>query len=200
MATKHLTNSPLAKTLLLFGVTLSVIVISLFFAIGHHDDLDNRVQYSLIDHRGQTVSQKHFAGRYQLVFFGFTSCQMVCPTQMHKLTRVMFALDQSNTGHKVYPQFITVDPERDTPEKISNYLEHFHERIVGLTGSRQSLSATADSFKTLLAEAPNQPEPGYQIQHSSLIYIVDPFSRVVDYLNFETDVNSMVDKIQSYLQ
>lgn len=199
MLSHSLTKSPLAKTFLLFGITLCVIVASLFFMIGHHDDLQNRVQYSLTDHRGQKVTEKHFAGRYQLVFFGFTSCEMVCPTQMYKLTQVMYALDQAGNSHKVNPLFITVDPERDTPDKIATYLGNFHERIVGLTGSRQALSATADSFKTLLAEAPDQPEPGYQIQHSSLMYIVDPFSRIVDYLNFETDVDSMVQKIQIYL-
>ena len=199
MMSPSLMSSPLARSLLLFGITLGVILLSFVFMVGHHDDLNNRVRYSLTDHRGNAVNEKHFAGHHQLVFFGFTSCNRVCPTQMHKLTQVLHALDRAGDSQKVNPIFITVDPERDTPEKIAEYLEHFHERIVGLTGSRQALSATAASFKTLLAEAPAQPDPEYQIQHSSLVYVIDPFSRVVDYLSLESDIKTMVAKLQSYL-
>lgn len=192
-------SSPIAKTALLFTTVLGVIVLSMVFIVGHHDDLDNRVQFSLTDHAGNTVNEKNFAGRHQLVFFGFTSCKMICPTQMQKLTQVIHTLEQNGDGHKVNPLFITVDPERDNSEKIDAYLKHFHERITGLTGSREALSSAAESFKTLLADAPSKPEPGYQISHSSMVYVVDPFSRVVDYLSFDTGIDGMVEKLESLL-
>ena len=199
MTTQRIMNSPFTKTALLFFTTLFVIIVSMVFVVGHHDDLDNRIQFDLTNHLGHEVSERHFAGRYQLVFFGFTSCQMVCPTQMHKLTRLMSELDRQGQGNEINPIFITVDPERDTPEKISSYLDHFHNRIVGLTGSREQLTAAADAFKTLMADAPVNPEEGYQIQHSSVMYVVDPFSRVVDYISFNDDAEHMANKIQSYL-
>tara|TARA_B100000768_G_C11251923_1_gene364492 strand:- start:482 stop:1051 length:570 start_codon:yes stop_codon:yes gene_type:complete len=187
------------KTLLLFTAVLTVIVLSLVFIVGHHDDLQNRIQFSLTDHHGQSVNGTSFAGKHQLVFFGFTSCDMVCPTQLAKITDVMKILEEKGKAHRVNPLFITVDPERDSPEVIMEYLSHFDQRIVGLTGSREALESTTDAFKTLLASAPAMPQTGYQISHSSLVYIVDPFSRVIDYLPFESDTQAMANKLLNYL-
>ena len=192
-------SNAMVKTLLLFIAVLSVVVLSLVFTVGHHDDLENRVEFSLTDHHGKPASEKSFAGKHQIVFFGFTSCHMVCPTQLRRLTEVMAILEQKGQAHKIHPLFITVDPERDSPSVIKNYLSDFDPRVVGLTGSREALKSTADAFKTLLATAPVTAQPGYQISHSSLIYIVDPFSRVIDYLSFETDSKTMASKLQSYL-
>lgn len=191
--------NPLTKTALLFSTVLGIIVLSMVVMISNHDELENRVKFSLTDHNGNAVNEKDFAGRHQMVFFGFTSCQMICPTHMHKLTQILDALEEDGDAHKINPLFISVDPERDSPEKINDYLTHFHDRIIGLTGSRHELKTAADTFRTLLASAPTQAEPGYQISHSSIVYVVDPFSRVVDYLSFDNDTDIIVEKLQTYL-
>jgi len=85
------------KPLILFLVISGVVVSTFSFAVLHHDDGDNRVAFSLSDQHGKQTTQKDLAGRYQLVFFGFTSCPDICPTQMVKLSRLMKALDE--TGH-----------------------------------------------------------------------------------------------------
>ncbi len=134
-----------------------------------------------------------------MVFFGFTSCHSICPTQMSKLTQVMAALDESGHGRRITPVFISVDPERDSPEKVAAYLEYFDDRFVGLTGSRSALESAADSFKTLLENLPVERNGKYQITHSSVVYIVDPLSRIVDYVPGTTDHREMAEIIRDII-
>lgn len=192
-------NTPLIKSLLLFILILVVILSSFAFAVRQHEEADNRIRFSLLNHEGQRVTENNFAGRHQLVFFGFTSCESFCPTQMAKLTRVMYELESSGHDERITPIFISIDPERDTPEKINEYLKYFHEQFVGLTGSRLALKSTADSFKTFLSTAPVNPQEDYQITHSSVVYVVDPFNRIIDFIPFEEDVDVMTQRIKKLL-
>jgi len=153
----------------------------------------------LINQDEQRITQKDYAGRYQLVFFGFTSCKAICPLQMNKLTSVMNQLESNGHGNQVTPIFITVDPERDSAQKISEYLTFFHEKFVGLTGTRFALEKTADSFKTLLSKAPVNPDKDYQITHSSVVYLLDPYNRIIDFIPFAEGTDGMSERIQSYL-
>lgn len=191
-----MTASPTAKTAILFFVILGVIVSTFAFALWHHDDGDSRVQFQLTSHKGEVVSQDHLGGRHLLVFFGFTSCHDVCPTQMAKLTQVMADLDRTGHGNRITPVFISVDPERDTPEKVAAYLAYFDDRFVGLTGSRPALKSAADSFKTLLEDLNAEKSGDYQITHSSVTYIVDPFSRIVDYVPGAANYQAVAEKIR----
>lgn len=187
--------SPTAKTALLFFAILGVIAATFAVTVWRYET-DDRVQFQLTDQTGQTVTQNHLGGRHLMVFFGFTSCVDICPIQMAKLTRVMAELDQTGHGTRITPVFISVDPERDTPEKVAAYLEHFDRRFVGLTGSRAALEDAADSFRTLLAELPLERPEGYQIAHSSMVFIVDPFGRIVDFLPGTADHVATADKIR----
>lgn len=192
-------NTPWAKSLALFIAVLSVIVSTFTFVVLHHEDGDNRVAFALTNQDGQRMSQKDLAGRHLLVFFGFTSCRDICPTQMSKLTTVINALHDSGHGPRVTPVFISVDPERDDPNEVAEYLAHFHDDFIGLTGNRTALKQTADSFKTFLQAVPKDQIAGYQITHSSIIYVVDPFSRIVDYIPFEASHAAMVNQIRKIL-
>ena len=189
--------SPTTKTALLFFVVLGVIAVPFTMAVWHHEDGDARVQFRLTSHQGDTVTAADLGGKHLMVFFGFTSCHDVCPTQMAKLTQVMAALDASGRGRRVTPVFISVDPERDTPEKVAAYLEYFDHRFVGLTGSRTALANAADSFKTLLEDLSPEQTGDYQINHSAVVYLVDPFGRIVDVLPGSADHLAMADKVRA---
>ena len=191
--------SPGAKTAVLFLVILGVIVASFTFAVWLHEDTPSRIQFRLVSHEQEAVTAADLGGRHLMVFFGFTSCHMVCPTQMNKLTHVMAELDRTGHGTRITPVFISVDPERDTPEKVAAYLEYFDERFVGLTGPRAALKGAADSFKTLFEERSDTPTPDHQINHSTLVYIVDPFSRIVDYLPGSADHLAMAARIRELI-
>jgi len=192
-------KTPIIKSLILFALILAVVSVTFVFAILHHEDGENRVSYSLIDQNEQRISQKTYEGRYQLVFFGFTSCLAVCPLQMNKLTSVMNKLESGGHKNQVTPIFITVDPERDSPQKIKEYLTFFHEKFVGLTGTRFALQKTTDSFKTLLSKAPINQEKNYQITHSSVVYLLDPDNRIIDFIPFAEGTDGMSERIESFL-
>ena len=187
--------SPTAKTAILFFVILGVIATTFAITVWRHED-DSRVQFRLTDQTGQTVTRDHLGGRHLMVFFGFTSCVDICPIQMAKLTRVMAELDQTGHGSRITPVFISVDPERDSPERVAAWLEHFDDRFVGLTGSRAALEGAADSFRTLLEDLPAERPEGYQITHSTMTFVVDPFGRIVDFLPGTADPIAMAEKIR----
>ena len=191
--------SPAAKTAVLFLVILGVIVATFTFAVWLHEDDGSRVQFRLVSHERETLTATDLGGRHLMVFFGFTNCHMICPAQMSKLTEVMAELDRTGHGTRITPVFISVDPERDTPEKVAAYLEYFDERFVGLTGSRAALKGAADSFKTLFEDSSGETTPGHQINHSTLVYIVDPFSRIVDYLPGSADHLAMAARIREVI-
>ena len=191
--------SPWTKSLLLFAVTLTIVGASFTFVLLHHEDGDNRIAFSLTNQSGDRITQKNLAGKNLLVFFGFTSCRDVCPAQMSKLSNVMNSLDRSGHGKQITPVFISVDPERDSVEKVALYLKHFHASFIGLTGSRPALQSAADRFKTLLEKAPKQPIAGYQITHSSIFYIVDPYSRIIDFVPFAEPTADIVERVREHL-
>ena len=134
------------------------------------------------------------------MFFGFTNCHAICPTQMHKLSTVVTALDATGYRSSVTPVFVTVDPERDDAPRIADYLQNFHKDFVGLTGSRAALEHAAERFNTILAQAPDQAAPGFQLTHSSVVYVVDPYSQIVDYIPFDLEPEQMKQRIQANLQ
>ncbi|MBL6707897.1 MAG: SCO family protein [Pseudomonadales bacterium] len=194
-----MSTPPLAKTAIFFIAIFGFIVALFSLAVRHHDGGDNRVQFRLKDHNGETLSQDDLGGRHLLVFFGFTSCHDVCPTQMAKLTQAMAELDNSGHGNQVRPVFISVDPERDTPEKVAQFLTYFDNRFVGLTGSRMALKSAANSFKTLFADFAEQRSENYQITHSSVVFILDPFSRIVDYMPSTASAVAVAEKVREVL-
>ena len=183
---------------LLCGVAVSVIAATVAFAVLHSDDFDPRVQFSLTNHDGAAVSEQTYRGRYLLVYFGFTHCPKICPTQMAKLTQVVHRLDREPSGEPVLPVFITVDPKRDSAERIQSYLAHFHPRFTGLTGSRDALARAARSFKAYGARSSSAADDD-PARHSSAAYLVDPAGRIVTYIAADTNVARATQRIREYL-
>ena len=130
-------------------------------------------EFALTDHQGRKVSGRDYRGKWQLVFFGFTYCPDICPTTLAMVARVMDILGAEAEG--VTPLFITVDPDRDTPEVLAAYVSAFHPRMVGLTGSAAEIKSTAKAFRVYYAKAPQKDAPdGYLMGHSGLIYLMTP--------------------------
>ncbi|GLZ53500.1 SCO family protein [Actinomycetospora sp. NBRC 106378] len=141
-------------------------------------------RYRLLDHHGRAVTQDDFAGSYQLVFFGFTHCRMVCPRELAKLDDVLEALGP--LAERVQPLYISVDPERDTPEVMRAFLERHHPRFLGLTGTTQDAEAAREAFHVFARRGvdPEDPE-GYAVPHTTLTYLLDANG---DYLTHFADV------------
>jgi cytochrome oxidase Cu insertion factor (SCO1/SenC/PrrC family) len=132
--------------------------------------------FSLVDHTGRAVTERDFAGRWMLVFFGYSFCPDVCPTELATMTAAVDAMGPA--GEQVEPVFITVDPERDTPEHLANYVTLFHPRLRGLTGTPEQIAEVARRYRVYYARA-HRPDMGdYLMDHSSFIYLVGPDGRV----------------------
>ena len=155
--------------------------------------------FSLTDHTGADVSERDFAGRHLLVFFGFTNCAQICPAQMGKLTAAMARLDRSDHADRITPLLISVDPERDTPERLARFLARFDNRFVGLTGTRPALTEAAASFKTYLQSAPQEAGEDYQVVHATTVYVVDPDSRIVGYIAGSDDAEAIAAEVRKIL-
>lgn len=187
--------SPRMKSIGFFALVLTVVAASFALVVRNYEP-DGRVAFSLTNQYGDTVTQKDFGGRHLLVFFGFTNCHGICPTHMSNLTRVMAQLDATGHSRGVTPVFISVDPERDVPATVAAYVERFDHRFVGLTGSRAALEGVAASFKTFLQDGPPRGSDDYQVSHSSTVYVVDPFGRIVDYLSFAEGVDAVAERVR----
>jgi cytochrome oxidase Cu insertion factor (SCO1/SenC/PrrC family) len=130
-------------------------------------------EFSLVDHTGNPVADEDFAGKWQLVFFGFTACPDVCPTTLIEVSAVLEEL--GDDAEQITPLFISVDPERDTPEVMAEYVANFDPRIVGLTGSPEQIKQAAQAFRAyyVKVEQKNQPD-GYTMDHSAFLYLMGP--------------------------
>lgn len=133
-------------------------------------------EFTLTDHTGKRVTEADFDGRWQMVFFGFTYCPDVCPTTLAYIATVLDTLGDSAT--RIAPLFVSVDPDRDTPEVMSDYVSAFHPQIVGLTGSDADIAATADAFRVYYERIEEDSAPnGYLMAHSGHIYFMTPEGR-----------------------
>ena len=135
--------------------------------------------FSLVDHEGRSVSDADFRGQFMLVYFGYTSCPDVCPTDLQVMGRAMDILGEA--GDKVQPLFITFDPDRDTPKVMADYVSNFHPRILGLTGTKEQTLAAANAYDVDVSAtyAANDPSGmGYSMNHSAFTYLSGPDGRV----------------------
>lgn len=136
--------------------------------------------FSLIDQNGHRVTDQDFRGRYLLVFFGYTFCPDVCPAALQVITA---ALDQLGAdGEKITPVLITIDPDRDTPEKMGAYVRSFHPRMLGLTGSPEEVGAAIKAYRVYAKKVPDERNGAdYTLDHSSIVYLMGPNGNLVTF-------------------
>ena len=139
-------------------------------------EADIRNAYTLTDHTGRAVTAADFAGRWQMVFFGFTYCPDICPTTLAYMARVMELLGPE--AEQVVPIFVTVDPARDTAPVMAEFVAAFHPRLVGLTGTEAQVAEAARNFRVYYERMEDAAAPdGYLMAHSGYIYVMRPDGR-----------------------
>jgi protein SCO1 len=153
--------------------------------------------FSLVDHDGQPVTEKSWPGRYLFVFFGFTHCPDICPVTLDKVTSALNKL--GDAAAKVQPLFISVDPLRDTPEVMKEYVGHFHKSIIGLTGTEAQVKAAEDSFKVYAARTPGQNPQEYSFDHSAYVYLINPEGGMAEIIRMQDKAGEIADKLKPYL-
>jgi len=129
-------------------------------------------RFALIDHDGGPVTNETYRGRHVLVFFGFTRCRVVCPRALSRISRALELL--GSTADEITPLYISVDPERDSPEVMKTFLASY-PRFTGLTGTREQIDATKQAFRVFAQKKADASEPdGFVIPHTAFTYVLDP--------------------------
>jgi protein SCO1/2 len=131
---------------------------------------------------GRRVSSRQFEGAPLLVFFGFTHCPDICPTKLMELSEVFRAA--GDRAGKARALFITVDPARDTPELLKNYLGSFDPRIIGLTGTQEEIDAVVKAFRAYSRKVPTA-NGDYTMDHTAIVYLMDKKGQFVGTFNLE---------------
>lgn len=165
--------------------------------------------FTLVDHTGRTVTDEDFGGKYLLVFFGFSNCPDVCPTTLSDIASALELLgDDANT---VQPLFVSLDPERDTPERLAEYVAAFHPKIVGLTGTAEQIAAVAKEYRAFYekvsaasyygqdaGDAAGKSAPGdnYLISHQGNTYLMSPNSEYLTHFTYGTKPEEMAKTVR----
>src|SRR5580704_6268962 len=153
-------------------------------------------KFSLVDQNGKPFTDADLKGKWRLVFFGYTHCPDVCPTALNDLS---LALDELGAKKdQVGIVFISVDPERDTPDVLKSYVESFGGPIVALTGSADEVKQAAQDYKVYYAKHP-RTDGGYDMDHSALIYVMDPQGRFTATFTPDDKEDAIVKRLQKLL-
>jgi len=138
--------------------------------------------FKLIDQNGRAVTDQDVKGRPFLVFFGFTHCPDVCPTTLFDISEVFRKLGPD--AERAAALFITVDPERDTPEAMKNYLSSFDPHLRGLTGDEAAIDGVTKAYRAYSRKVPN-PDGSYTMDHTAMVYLMDKEGRFVAPFNLK---------------
>lgn len=140
--------------------------------------------FSLVDETGAPVSNDSFDGKWRLMYFGFTYCPDICPTDTATMAAAVRLFEEKHPAEakKLQPIFVTVDPERDTPAALAEFTNGFHPRLLGLTGSRQQVDAALKTFRVYAQKVPGTTPEAYSYDHLAIFYLMDPKGRPVEFL------------------
>jgi len=139
--------------------------------------------FRLIDHTGKTVTEADFRGRYMLIYFGYSFCPDVCPTTLAVMAQALEKL--GSKSQRIVPILVTIDPERDTPQVLADYMKAFGPTFVGLTGSVEAIKDAEKKFRVYAVKKPLDPSKGsggnYGVDHSSVLYLMGPDGKLVNF-------------------
>jgi protein SCO1/2 len=159
--------------------------------------LDYGKGFSLVDHTGKPRTLADFRGKVVVMFFGYTQCPDVCPTTMIEMAKVMKELGPA--ADKVQVLFVTLDPQRDTPEVLSQYVPAFDKRFIGLYGNAEQTAAVAKEFKIFYNKVPGSSANTYTIDHTAGSYVFDQTGKLRLFLRNGQDPRSIVHDIRQLL-
>jgi cytochrome oxidase Cu insertion factor (SCO1/SenC/PrrC family) len=153
--------------------------------------------FELVDHTGRKRTDADFRGKFLLVYFGYTYCPDICPTDLLEISRTVDAL--GTAGGDLQPLFISVDPARDTTDVLAQYVASFHPRLIGLTGTPEQIRAAAGAYKAYYAKYSPPGGGVYLIDHTGVIYLMDRAGRYLGFFPPGTSADRMVEIIRPHL-
>ena len=156
--------------------------------------------FKLVDQDGRAVSDRTYAGRWRLMYFGYTFCPDVCPVDVQKIAQGVraFAAADPARAATVVPIFVTVDPTRDTPAVLKTFVRAFSPTMVGLTGSPEMAAAARRAFRVYAAKSGTGPN--YLVDHTAIIYLMDPDNRPVSFLDHGVTPQQVAHELDTYVR
>jgi protein SCO1/2 len=157
--------------------------------------------FTLTDHNGRQVRDTDFAGKYRIVYFGFTHCPDVCPTDLAQIGQALrrFEAGDPELAAKVQPLFVTVDPERDTPAVMKQFVASFHPRLIGLTGTPQQIADAARKYAVYYAKEPT-PDGGYTMNHLRIVFLMGPKGEPIAMLPHDQDADAIAAELKRWVR
>ena len=158
--------------------------------------------FQLIDQDGRAITEKAFAGKYRIMYFGYTYCPDVCPTTAQTIGAAMRLLDKSDAAlsARVVPVFVTVDPDRDTPAVVKQFVSAFYPRFVGLTGSAAAIDTIKTEYGVFSSKGKTTPNGGYLVEHSNAAYLMDSSGKPLALLPTEQGAQATADEIKRWVK
>jgi protein SCO1/2 len=154
--------------------------------------------FALTDHTGKRVTDRDFRGKSLLVFFGFTFCPDVCPAGLQVIAAALDKLGPK--AERLQPLFVTLDPERDTPAQLAQYVASFHPRLIGLTGTQAEIDAVAKAYRVYFKRVEDpKSTAGYSIDHSAIIYLMGPDGAYVTHFTPTMGADAMAERLARVL-
>lgn len=156
--------------------------------------------FTLVNQDGRPVTERTFAGKYRIMYFGYTFCPDVCPTDAAAIGKGLAMLDTSDPAlaSRIVPIFVSVDPERDTPAVLKGFVAAFHPRMVGLTGTADQVAAVSKAYGVFAGKGDAQPGGGYLVNHSRTTYLMDPDGRPLALLPSDKGPQAVADEIKRW--
>jgi cytochrome oxidase Cu insertion factor (SCO1/SenC/PrrC family) len=152
--------------------------------------------FTLTDPTGRQRSDTEFRGKLMIVYFGYTFCPDVCPTDLMAITQALDALGPAAEG--IQPVFITIDPERDT-KALAEYVSAFHRSLVGLTGSPEEIRKVANSYKAFYTKVQDERSGDYSIDHAGVIYLMGRNGEYLGFMPPQTNPDRLTEILRKYL-
>lgn len=188
---------PSALTSAIVAVTVLIALVAVWFVWTPQTGRQSLIggPFALEDGAGRTVTDASLRGRPFLVYFGYTHCPDVCPSELARVSDALTAM-----GDKAIPAlFVTVDPERDTPKVMADYVSSFGPQVIGLSGSPQAVAAAERAFRVFARKGDVRPDGDYAMDHSSVVYLMDKSGRFVEALNLDRPAAEVAKELASYL-
>jgi protein SCO1 len=158
--------------------------------------------FTLMDQNGRTVHDSEFAGRYRLIYFGYTFCPDVCPTDLQTTGRALRAFEKQapDRASRIQPIFISVDPQRDTPAVLKAFVANFHPRLIGLTGTPQQLQQVEKAYGIYVSTQQGAGDKNYLVDHSRQTTLYGPEGQPIALIPAEDGVEATTEALDRWVK
>ncbi len=184
----------------LTAVVLSIGLLFYLSSMKRKDDAAPLIggPFELTDFNGRPFTEQNLKGKYSLIYFGYTYCPDVCPTELQTMTQALEMLGP--LAKKIQPVMISVDPARDTPQVLKDYLSNFYPTFIGLTGTPEQIKKAGDAYRVFYRKTDQKSTSDYLMDHSSIVYLMDRNGHYLKHFAYGTTPEKLAEGIRKAIE